>query len=236
MSLAVNWKLAVGAGVAAFLLSVFSGALGGVGLGAIIVRAPLAGLLFAAFGLGLELVVRRFLPELFDAGTSQELGSRVNIVVDDEDEQLSEVQGQTRDAATPELNGEQGDAGVAEKSKSENDWDELDNPEESLVQEVQEARQQDADAETAEPELVDETTPDKASEVSEKTEADSQVAANELDELPDVGRFAEDFSSDGTQDSPQVAGSSSPRSAESDGQDPAMIAKALQTMLKRESE
>ncbi len=236
MSLAVNWKLAVGAGVAAFLLSVFSGVLGGVGFSAILVRAPLAGIVFAALGLALELVVRRFLPELVDADTSHELGSRVNIVVEDDDEQLSTVQDQPRDGTSSDSKGEEGGARLAEESNAGDDWDELDNPEESLVQEVQEARRQDDEAEPAEPGVTEETAASNAAAESDSIDTDSSVASTEVDELPDVGRFAEDFSSDGTQDSPQDAVSSSSHSSESDGQDPAMIARALQTMLKRESE
>jgi len=238
MSLTVNWKLAVGIGAAAFLLSVFSGVVGGVGFGAVIVRALLAGLVFAAVGVGLELVVRRFLPELIDADTSSDLGSRVNIVVDDEEDQLP------AGAEKPSVDGasDPGDeatgARSGEESDPEDNWDDLENPEESLVQEVQEARGGEESVETSNTEsgVAEETAPSTESGESSSTEQPSSVGTDELDELPDVGRFAEDFTSDGTPQSPQDSGPSNSGSVESNGQDPAMIARALQTMLKRESE
>ncbi len=239
MSLTVNWKLAVGAGAAAFLLSVLSGVIGGVGFGAVFLRALLAGLVFAALGMGLEVVVRRFLPELLDVDASPDLGSRVNIVVeDDDDEQLPTGRAQPLDDGAAESGREGSTAGAREESEPEDNWDDLENPEESLVQEVQEARGGEETVETSktqsDPAEEGETGNDSGDSVS--TEPPRSVGADELDELPDVGRFAEDFTSDGATQSLQDTGPSSSGSAESNGQDPAMIARALQTMLKRESE
>lgn len=231
MSLTVNWKLAVGVGSAAFLLSAVSGVVGGVGFGAIFVRALLAGLLFAAFGIGLETVVRRFLPELIGNDASDELGSRVNIVVDDEDEQLPQSQSS---GATPGSNVDGANESVRSDADSaaEDNWDDLENPEESLVQEVQEVRGAEEAEDASEPGESAETG--QSSEPEKSPTAEQPVAAGELDELPDVGRFAEDFSS--VETGTQSSGTSNRGATESNGQDPEMIARALTTMLKRESE
>lgn len=231
MSLTVNWKLAVGVGVAAFLLSVFSGVAGGVGFGAIFVRALLAGLLFAAFGIGLETVVRRFLPELIGDDVSDELGSRVNIVVDDDEEQLPESQS-TGSTLGSIHDGSNQSARSDADSAAEDNWDDLENPEESLVQEVQEVRGTGEAEDASEPGESGETG--QSSEPEKSTTSEQPVAANELDELPDVGRFAEDFSS--VETGVQNSGTSHHGVTESTGQDPEMIARALTTMLKRESE
>ncbi len=90
----IHWKFAGGCAAVAALLSVTAGLIGKVGAGPLIFRALLSGIVFGVLATGLELVGRKFLPELFsfgetvdnnteggDAGT----GSEVDIVVDDEE-------------------------------------------------------------------------------------------------------------------------------------------------------
>ncbi|MFN2311827.1 MAG: hypothetical protein ABR590_07200 [Spirochaetia bacterium] len=238
MSLTVNWKIAVGAGISALLLSALSGVLGGVGFGAILVRALLAGTIFAALGIGIEFVVRRFLPELLDADTPLDLGSHVNIVVDEEDDQPAQVQDEVQVGKTADSGDKERHERSSEQTESEDSWDDLENPEDSLVQEVQEARREDGVTATSQEKSESETEsePVKTSEESNAADTPPPAAADEVDELPDVGKFAEAFASDGTPHSTQDVGSSAAGAGEGNGQDPAMIAKALQTMLKRESE
>jgi len=238
MSLTVNWKLAVGVGTSALLLSVLSGVLGGVGFGALLVRALFAGTLFAALGIGLEFVVRRFLPELLDTDTPPDLGSHVNIVVDEEEGQAPKVQDEVQGGQTADSGGKEPLDRGSEQTESEDSWDDLENPEDSLVQEVQEARREDGATATSQENSESETEGESVKESGESSAANTppSVAADEVDELPDVGKFADAFTSDETPHSTQDVGSSAAGAGEGNGQDPAMIAKALQTMLKRESE
>lgn len=230
MSLTVNWKLAVGAGIFASLLSVISGVVGRVGLGTLLLRAPLAGLLFAAFILGIELVVRRFLPELLSTDEASGLGSQVDIVVEGEEgDVLPQESSSSGRAASESLESEGGEGAREQDSSADDDWDEQENLEESLVQEVQEVRR-------------DEVEPEPSSEQSESPEAvagmegSDAAQPDELDELPDVAKFAEDFASNDSAGLVGGVGDSRTDSGSGDGKDPAMIARALQTMLKRDAE
>jgi hypothetical protein len=238
MSLTVNWQIAVGVGTSALLLSVLSGVLGGVGFGAILVRALLAGTIFAALGIGIEFVVRRFLPELLDADSLPDMGSHVNIVVDEQDDQAPKGQDEVQVGKTADSADKEPQAGGSEQTESEDSWDDLENPEDSLVQEVQEARREDGATAERQEQSESETESEPVKESGESNAADTPplAADDEVDELPDVGKFAEAFASDGTPDSTQDLGSPASDAAKSNGQDPEMIAKALQTMLKRESE
>ena len=81
-----KWKIPAAAAGGAFLLSFFVGLIGRVGFGTLILRGFLWAIVFGALALGVEYLLRRFLPELFEnqdieAGRS---GQAVDITLDEE--------------------------------------------------------------------------------------------------------------------------------------------------------
>ncbi len=81
-----NWKIpAVSAG-GAFLLSLLVGLIGRVGFGTAILRGLMWALLFGGFAFGVDYLLRRFLPELFDAveGETEDMIRTVDITLDEE--------------------------------------------------------------------------------------------------------------------------------------------------------
>jgi hypothetical protein len=88
-----NWKIAAVSAGAAFLLSLPVGLIAGNPFGTVILRALLLAVCFAGFGVGLRFVVKKFLPEL--AGGSPEVqtaaeperdsrGTKIDIVLPEE--------------------------------------------------------------------------------------------------------------------------------------------------------
>ena len=240
----VDWRWAAGPAVVAFVLSLLSGILAGVPFVVLLLRAILGSALFSALGTGIGFLVQRQLPELLE--TPGESGARaqprVDITVGDEEEA----------EAAPESSGESEEEGElasldAEDIESVGPKEEegtenappLQSPQqditESLVEEVEEAALPDEEL-TAASQFDEEETQ------SEELES--------VDELPDIGGFegafedgstganGEGYGGEGSSLSDYGSGSSSKRSAPEgfdSGNDPAQIAKALQTMLKRDS-
>jgi len=90
----IHWKFAGGCAAVAALLSITAGLIGKVGAGPLVFRALLSGIVFGGLATGLEMVGRKFLPELFSSGETVDnntegrdagTGSEVDIVVDDEE-------------------------------------------------------------------------------------------------------------------------------------------------------
>ncbi|MFW5683726.1 MAG: hypothetical protein ACOC1I_02640 [Spirochaetota bacterium] len=84
-----DWRASAVAAAAAFLLSLLIGIIAGVTFGTLILRAVLGAVVFGGGAVGVQLVMDRFLPELRqsvsgDASGETQLGSRVDIVVDDD--------------------------------------------------------------------------------------------------------------------------------------------------------
>lgn len=215
----------------ALILSAVSGLVGGVPAGLLLLRAVFSGLLFGLFAVAVQAVVQRFLPELdvlfrgngLDAA-SHEPQPRVDIVVDDED--------QLADADTPFPVEEDGlDRAGSEEPDSAETF-----AEESVDSAGPDALDESADlVEAAEPkdELATEAEEVGAQERREVTapgyDPADAVEPDSVDQLPDVGSFSDGFSDT---DAPDYGSDDSSRS---DGQDPAMMARALQTMLKRDT-
>lgn len=88
----IHWKFAVLAAATAALLSILVGLFGRVSAGYLFFRALISGLVFGALTAGMEVLGRKFLPELFSgiSGESEtpeehEVGAEVDIVVDDDE-------------------------------------------------------------------------------------------------------------------------------------------------------
>lgn len=238
----VDWRWAAGPAAVAFVLSLLTGVLAGVEFITLLLRAILGSALFSVVGTGIGFLVQRQLPELLtvQARGSAEPTHRVDITVGDEEEAgASEAESSTdENGELASLDAE--DIDSVEPKEEETDLSpprqaSQDDITESLVEEVEEAA------------LPDEEL-SKASQFDDEEEESQELES--VDELPDIGGFEGAFD-DGTgaeggdgyggEESSLSDFSSGTRSKRSPpdgfdaGNDPAHIAKALQTMLKRDS-
>jgi len=88
--MSLDWRTGAFAAGAAFILSFLAGVIGGVSFGALLVRAIVGSVVFGAGGVGVSLLIERYLPELRTASgdspandLEQRPGGRVDITVDD---------------------------------------------------------------------------------------------------------------------------------------------------------
>lgn len=88
----IRWKFVAAIVILAFVVSLVSGMLGGVGFGALAMRALIVVVLFSIIGIGLNVLLANVFPELFtfmvddfdDSDDTAETGSQVDIVADDD--------------------------------------------------------------------------------------------------------------------------------------------------------
>jgi len=224
------------AGLGAFILSCLIALFSRVPFGVLLVRALLSGLAFGAFVYGAIAVFQRFMPELLDGTAVKEqdasmLGSVVDIVVPGGEYEpagsgqtvdsvyggtaVSPEQGEKAGIATEELEREVGD--LRTDSLVTSDPVEFEQP----------------GAETERPGTAMAARP--------------PAGLDELDTLPDLEGFSDSFSSApsggfGESGGPEDGGSgpmgvsdTMPTAGSPDsGQDPAVLAKAVQTLLRRD--
>ncbi|MFP4431082.1 MAG: hypothetical protein ACOCW6_04515 [Spirochaetota bacterium] len=196
-----NPKAVLIAGVGAMVIALLAGIIGGVAFGTLLLRAILGGVVFAVGAIAVQLLVRRFLPELTElsGGSSPgDVGGRVDMVVDEDIDLLTPVEepafGENRDETGDEEESEMGD------------------DVEELVEEVSEVGQGD-DVESPVPPRI----PD--------------VDVSSVDKLPDLDGFVDSFQDDGTV---EIVDEDDDGIAMPGGQDAQTIAKAIQTVMKRD--
>ena len=82
----IYWKLLVGFSLFGALVSLISGIAGGNPFGIILLRLVLSAVVFAALGLGVQAVFRRYLPDLLQRSPppAQKTGEGVDIIIDEE--------------------------------------------------------------------------------------------------------------------------------------------------------
>ncbi|MAG13895.1 MAG: hypothetical protein CMN78_04805 [Spirochaetales bacterium] len=83
----LNWKLPSISGGAAFVLSLLAGVFGGVGFGTILIRGFLGGVIFATLSLGVDYLLRKFIPDMFQAeapAVAGAQGSKIDITIDED--------------------------------------------------------------------------------------------------------------------------------------------------------
>jgi len=82
----INWKLLAGFSLFGGVISLISGIAGGNPFGVILLRLLLSAIVFGALGLGVQTVLRRYLPDLLQAAPRAERGSgdSVDIIIDEE--------------------------------------------------------------------------------------------------------------------------------------------------------
>lgn len=203
----------------AFVLSVLSGLLAGVGLGTVLVRGVLWAFLFGVGGAAIVAVAHRLLPGLVSSSADSVSaadgdgppveaerkgalsGGRLNIVVED-------------DGTEPETEMDAAPDGADHEGE--------------LVEEVAEQSAGD-EAEVME------------SFITAESEPDSGPGSDELDEIPDIGGFAGSFvgSEDEDSEAAAEAGSADTKghgrgNTGNAGNSPEEIAQALRTMMNRD--
>lgn len=213
----IEWRMIAAVAGAAFVLSALVGVIGGVSFGVLLLRALVIAAVFAGGSLGVGFAVDHFLPELHQstaAAGEKESGGTVDIVVDDDlltDDSLS--------AQLPEE--------TADNSEDVDDAAEL--------------AQAGDDESTDEGELLAEESPAtgtfspgiQATEVgssgSEEEEVEELAEDTDAEALPDMDRMSGSFVAP-----PEAGESAGPEESGSTGGDPSIMARAIQTVLKRE--
>jgi hypothetical protein len=255
------WKIAAAFAAGAFLLSLLVGLFTRNPFGVVILRALLLTVIFAGFGAGLRFVVRRYLPEIgagetagADRGQPEGRGTKIDITLPEERPEgmrgPRESGGRAPGAAAPagaSRNGPEADSEAEAVLQAETAA--LDELAEELAEELPAA----SDSARAEDEETtagghdgqggeaEELRPlgRSGQKTSKMTEADSEGEGN-LDSLPDISNLevaGEQGSGSPQGRSGRWSGGETPedsmRGAVS-GQDPATIARAIRTVLKRD--
>ncbi|MBN2873843.1 MAG: hypothetical protein JXM71_02015 [Spirochaetales bacterium] len=226
------------AGVGAFVLSIIVAVFSRVPLGVLVLRALASGIGFGALVFGAQVLMRRFLPELFDGYTpeaaeaSPSMGSLVDIVVSGGDEVLTDLPPAERSGEAP-LAMERDDA-VPHRPETIDP--------QALAREVADLRQD---------VLVSAESAESGVDSGGSSAPRPSVALDELDTLPDLDSLSDSFSETGLggapydDDTPGGQGmdatarigpsDSMPSAGAPDaGKDPAVLAKAVQTLLRRD--
>lgn len=230
-------RVSAGAGLSAFALSAIVAIFSNVSLGMILLRASASGVAFTLLTYSAFSLIRRFMPELLESGRPPErrsedsTGTMVNIVLPggyepsgeprDEDEDAEDVVAIAEDddqAATVD-----GESAMVSNMSEQDTMDDMG----SIENEVQGIR-----SETLLPEDGQYGRP------MGKT-ARPSVALDELDVLPDLDSLSDSFVLESHEadfgDVPSAEMSSNDGvSGGSDKGDPALMAKAVQTLLRRD--
>ncbi len=208
---AIRWRFTAGCALFAFVVAGLSSLLGGNPLGTTLVRAIVAAVLFGAVGTAARLVISSVLPEL-----EQLFSSAPESAIEDADG----VSGGTVDIVVDDDELDAGDAFSGE-------------PGDENVPSFDSGDSGDEQPAFRDDDLVADAVPVEAESGETEPEVDptDSVDPKGVDTLPDVGGFADTF------EAPESIGMGEgerERSGSSD-QDPAMMARALQTMLKRDA-
>lgn len=221
----INWKVIAIFGGIGFFLSFLVGIISGVRFGTILLRGLAIGVVFGGIGFGLTFVIKKYLPGLLsdEAAETEEEIPGVDIVIEEE---------------LPRQQVE--DANVESADESE----ESEDAESTFVEEVEESSTE--STEFAETETVETENTERKQESAKAEEVEELPTMEEdenIDALPDIGEFSGSFSTGGEYeegeeeggDTGQFSGSSSaPVEILGQEEDPAVVAKAVQTMLKKE--
>jgi len=224
----IDWRFGAGCAAVAFVISVLFGIIGGVQFGTLILRAFLGALIFAVLGVGCHRLMKSFLPELFETSQVEERdsGGNVDIIIQDAGAEGSASNDESVPISVKPALGKnhvpETESGDVEEETGEFD---------SLVEEMEEVS-----APAAEAAAVRKET---------KVKDEAFVNAENVDDLPDLGEMESSFSTavgvqEEVADAKRLQGSSSggvdALGGGGEGQDPAHLAKVLQTILKKGNE
>jgi hypothetical protein len=217
--MANNWKISVFCAGFAFCISFLFGLISGVGFGTMFLRAFLGAIIFGGLGFGADFVLRRFLPEMF--ASDGENGGIPDVTASD----INPHDQSTDDNFVAEAGEPDGESAFRISNQvSENEESD------DLVEEIEEL-------------------PHSEASTSAAAQADVQPAGSEtaetiedLDVLPDVGELNASFAAgaddvnEGVLAKTGDSGGSGKAAAFTEDQNPAILAKALRTVLKRDNE
>jgi hypothetical protein len=144
----INWKVVVGSGAVAVVLSLLTGIISGVSFGTLLLRAIMWGALFCGAGAGGSFLVSKYLPELFAVATeteseadgeAPETRQNVDIVLPDENPHVADPGEESTfdlfgDVDESESSGEAEEVSGAETGADRS----AANREETMVEEVEE--------------------------------------------------------------------------------------------------
>lgn len=206
----IDWRVSAISAGSAFFLSALIGVVGNVSLGMLILRAGIAATVFGAGAVGVSIVIDRYLPELrraSPASVASENGNTVDIVVEGDDGLETVERGPDEtDAQSVVI-----DSGAVDEADGLSAGA-LDGE----LEEVVESNGTGGGTATAMDDEVEET---------EEIEEIEEIAS--VDDLPSVDSMADSFTEI------PVGEDSAVDSSES-GEDPALMARAIRTVLKRE--
>ncbi len=241
-----NWKVTAGSAGFAFLLSLLIGVISGVSFGVAFFRAILGGIVFGSLAYGAIFLIRKYLPELGKtiAGEQDDVTTEggVDIVIEDENPPSHPYAG-TMDAV-PSETGEKGESG----SENESGETELSGSEDYDGSEEIPPAEEEEDSGTGFVEEVEElsdTVSKKASGEEEEVGELESVEEDEnttIDSLPDIDSLSDTFAVTGAGEeegedaltSSQTDSSIDSVDVAGERQDPRVIAKAVQTMMKKD--
>ena len=213
-----NWKVIAVFGGIGFVISLLAGVLGGVAFTTILWRSILGAAGFGALGFGITYLIDKYLPELTGAEGEPEPGAGgVDIVIEDEAMPPRESE--------PAYSGSV--FGEGDEESEEGD---------SFVEEVEETVEESEEDEG----FRDQETEEEVSE--ETAEFIPTDITSDIDTLPDIGELSGSFEGGGESyvqdyDSGSTGGrkgSSSTVDMLGEEKDPQEIAKAVQTIMKKE--
>ncbi len=208
-----NWKIIGGFALFAALISLISGVLSGNPFGIILIRVFISSVLLGAVGIGVEVVTKKYLPEL--AGKRETLsqnGQAVDVVIDEDIEVLKE---------NPHM-----------EAQAQSEQEPLKPLEEAMEPAASASPEYEADLEEVSESDFEESESGKEDILTTESDQDSR-SSPDVDSLPDMDEF--DSSSFSSTSLP-----SSPAQAQVEGvideQDPATLAKAVRTFLNKDQE
>lgn len=212
-----NWKVIGGSAVFAFILSFIVGAVSSVSFGLILLRALIGAGAFGGIAFGAIYIIKQYLPDL-GATLSLETEDRpeeggIDIVIEDEHPP------QPKPKST---------------ESNESTEDESIVVPEGLEAETADEVESDSNGNTF-VEEVEETGGSIGSDVEEVEPIEEEV--KQIDSLPDIGDMSDSFtfSSEEEEDSYSEESSDTPSiDINGEQQDPRVIAKAVQTMMKKD--
>jgi hypothetical protein len=226
----INWKVPVGFAGFAAVVSLLAGIIGGNPFGVILLRLFLSAVVCGGLGVGVNLIVRKFLPELSanPPATQMESGEEVDIVID-EDIPLAGEAAQQQRPETVQSFEEMETVEAEEAEEAVELTDSVDEEEEQIdvMEGVEESEEEVFALEEADREQ--ESSPDEfVPGIAAAPVADFE----DLDTLPDIDRF-----SPTAEESVPPARPSRRNSQVEEvvrDQDPENLARAVRTFMKKD--
>jgi len=227
-------RVSAGVGLGALALSIIVAGFSRIPLGTLVLRAVVFGVLFAALTYLVILLFRRYLPELFDEGSAvqtSQTGRVVDIVLPGEESDVD---------ATPVENVDYLDQGdIAAAVRASTVADDQSDPDVEVYGQIKSGQE----TGNLEQEVRDISSGGLMEDATASSQADAKrlrpvVSLDQLDVLPDLDGLSDAFSiALDMGDGGEPAGfkpEANSGAGRTNGADPATLAKAVQTLLRRD--